>query len=95
MSTEMERPAATIGAEVTLCEEVPMVRREALEARALDSRFRRAEVWNYLPPTWASWICSGACSAPATSPLRPWRSWQGGKQVETSRPVSPHRSALI
>jgi hypothetical protein len=31
MSTEMERPAATIGAEVTLCEEVPMVRRERWE----------------------------------------------------------------
>ncbi len=32
MSTEMERPATTIGAEVTLCEEVPMVRRERWEA---------------------------------------------------------------
>ena len=31
MSTEMERPAATIGAEVTLCEEAPMVRRERWE----------------------------------------------------------------
>ena len=31
MSTELERPAATIGAEVTLCEEVPMVRRERWE----------------------------------------------------------------
>jgi transposase len=31
MSTEMETPAATIGAEVTLCEEVPMVRRERWE----------------------------------------------------------------
>src|SRR5436309_2156832 len=31
MSTEMETAAATIGAEVTLCEEVPMVRRERWE----------------------------------------------------------------
>jgi hypothetical protein len=31
MSTQMEAPAATIGAEVTLCEEVPMVRRERWE----------------------------------------------------------------
>jgi transposase len=31
MSTEMETPATTIGAEVTLCEEVPMVRRERWE----------------------------------------------------------------
>ena len=31
MSTEMERPAATIGAEVTLCEEAPMVRRARWE----------------------------------------------------------------
>jgi hypothetical protein len=31
MSTEMETPAATIGAEVTVCEEVPMVRRERWE----------------------------------------------------------------
>lgn len=28
MSTEMETPATTLGAEVTLCEEVPMVRWE-------------------------------------------------------------------
>src|SRR5216110_2082691 len=31
MSTEMETAAATIGAEVTLCEEVPMVRQERWE----------------------------------------------------------------
>ncbi len=31
MSTEMEMAAMTIGAEVTLCEEVPMVRRERWE----------------------------------------------------------------
>jgi transposase len=31
MATEMELPAATIGAEVTLCQEVPMVRRERWE----------------------------------------------------------------
>src|SRR5215471_13561000 len=31
MTTEMETTATTIGAEVTLCEEVPMVRRERWE----------------------------------------------------------------
>jgi len=31
MSIEMEATATTIGAEVTLCEEVPMVRRERWE----------------------------------------------------------------
>ena len=31
MSTEIETPAVTIGAEVTLCEEVPMVRQERWE----------------------------------------------------------------
>ena len=31
MSREIETPATTIGAEATLCEEVPMVRRERWE----------------------------------------------------------------
>jgi hypothetical protein len=43
MSMEMETTAATIGAEVTLCEEVPMVRQGAM------GQIRRLRVTERLP----------------------------------------------